>query len=103
MTELQDLKPYKKKITWSGSKVRWCKVVDKNNVPLVNFPIPEDKADFIINRINSYDALLTACQKLTNIAEVVGHCVGKWTTEHQALAQEYAAEGREAIFKAEHK
>jgi len=44
--------------------------------------------------------LLAACQKLTNIAEVVGHCVGEWTAEHQALAQQYAREGREAIAKA---
>jgi len=47
--------------------------------------------------------LLVACGKLTNIAEVVGHCVGKWTPEHQALAQKYAAEGRIAIAKAKRK
>lgn len=44
--------------------------------------------------------LLKMCGKLANIAEVVGHCVGTWTPEHQALAQEYAAEAREIIAKA---
>jgi GMP synthase-like glutamine amidotransferase len=42
-------------------------------------------------------ALLAACEKLANIAEVVGHCTGTWTPEHQRLAQQYAAEARAAI------
>lgn len=46
------------------------------------------------------DALLKACKKLANIAEVVGHCRGTWTVQHQRLAQQYAAEGRKAICQA---
>ncbi len=43
-------------------------------------------------------ALLKACQKLTNIAEIVSRCdLRDWTTDHAQLASEYAAEARDAI------
>ena len=68
-----------------------------------NCKSPEEykaNAEYIVQAVNSHKDLLAACKKLANIAEVVGHCVGDWTPAHQALAQQYAAEGRDAIAKA---
>lgn len=59
------------------------------------------------DRVDRLEAIVTdlleACKLTTNICEVVGHCVGGWTSEHRSLAQEYATKGRAAIAKAEGK
>lgn len=63
MSELKDLVPYRKEPTAIIAGIQWYKVVDKNGVPLVNFDIAEDKADFICKGVNNFDGLLAACKK----------------------------------------
>ena len=60
-------------------------------------PSPRERREFIVRACNSHDALVEACEKLANIAEMVGHCVGTWSGEHIALAQRVAGESREVL------
>jgi hypothetical protein len=58
-------------------------------------------AEFITRACNSHDALVEACSKLANIAEITAFCTGTWTEKHRVLAAEYAEQGRAVLALAE--
>lgn len=63
--------------------------------------IESEHEQAVCGLLNAAIELLAVCKKLTNVVEVIGHCTGEWTAEHRALAQEYACEAREIIYKAD--
>lgn len=62
MDKLNALRPYRKVPDEIVAGIAWYKIVDKNDVPLVNFAIAEDKADFICQAVNSQPDLYDACK-----------------------------------------
>ena len=60
---LMKMGPYRKEPTEIVVGIQWYKIVDKNGVPLVNYDMAEDKADFICLCVNSHDDLFVACER----------------------------------------
>lgn len=73
--KLKKLGPYKKEPTEIHAGIQWYKVIDRNGVPLVNYDIAEDKADFICQGVNNFDTLLGASRiGLSYINAVITKC-----------------------------